>query len=48
MTRRSYLAIAFPVGSALAAVSALAFWTGWTMYTGEQNEMDEGADAARA
>ena len=48
MTRRSYLAIAFPVGSALAAVSALAFCIGWTMYMSEQNEMDEGEDAARA
>ena len=46
MTRRSYLAIAVPVGSALAAVSALAFWIGWTMYTGEQDEMDEGEGAS--
>jgi hypothetical protein len=46
MTRRSYLAIAIPVGSALAAVSALAFWIGWTMYTGEQDEMDAGEGAS--
>jgi hypothetical protein len=46
MTRRSYLAIAIPVGSALTAVSALAFWIGWTMYTGEQDEMDEGEGAS--
>ena len=46
MTRRSYLAIAIPVGSALAAVSALAFWIGWTMYTGEQDEMDDGEGAS--
>jgi hypothetical protein len=46
MTRKSYLAVALPVGSALAAVSALAFWIGWTMFTGEDEELDEpGADA---
>ena len=32
MTRKSYLAVALPVASALAAVSALAFWIGWTMF----------------
>jgi hypothetical protein len=41
MTRRSYLALALPVGSALAAVSALAFWIGWTMFTGEDEESEE-------
>lgn len=40
MTRKSYLAVAIPVGSALAAVSALAFWIGWTMFTGEDEELD--------
>ena len=44
MTRKSYLAVALPVASALAAVSALAFWIGWTMFTGEEDELDE-ADA---
>lgn len=41
--RRSYMAIALPVMSAIAAVSALAFWIGWTMFTGEgedENEQD--------
>ena len=41
MTRRSYLAVALPVLSALAAVSALAFWIGWTMFTGEDEDLDE-------
>ena len=41
MTRRSYMAVAIPVMSALAAVSALAFWIGWTMFTGEAEETDE-------
>jgi hypothetical protein len=41
MTRKSYMAVAIPVGSALAAVSALAFWIGWTMFTGEDEELEE-------
>lgn len=45
MTRKSYLAVALPVASALAAVSALAFWIGWTMFTGEQDAIDTGDDA---
>jgi len=45
--RRSYMAIALPVMSALAAVSALAFWIGWTMFTGEaEEEMEELPDEA--
>lgn len=35
VTRKSYMAIALPVTGALAAVSALAFWIGWTMFTAE-------------
>jgi hypothetical protein len=45
MTRKSYLAVALPVASALGAVSALAFWIGWTMFTGEQDAIDAGDDA---
>jgi hypothetical protein len=45
MTRKSYLAVALPVASALAAVSALAFWIGWTMFTGESEEMEAGDEA---
>ena len=31
--RKSYLAIAMPVTGAMAALSALAIWVGWTMLT---------------
>ena len=31
LVRRSYLAIALPVGFAVAALSAVAFWVGYTM-----------------
>ena len=41
MTRKSYMAVALPVMGALAAVSALAFWIGWTMFTAEIEEMEE-------
>lgn len=33
--RRSYMAVALPVMAGLAAVSALAFWVGWTLLTSE-------------
>lgn len=33
--RRSYTALAIPVALAVAAVSALAGWVGWTMLTTE-------------
>ena len=36
-TRRSYAALALPIAAALAALSALAFWIGWTMMTTESN-----------
>ena len=29
--RRSYLAVALPVITAVGVISALAFWVGWTM-----------------
>ena len=41
MLRKSYAAVALPVASALAVVSALAFWIGWTLFTGEE---DDGED----
>ena len=44
MLRRSYLAVALPMMGALAAVSALAFWIGWTMFTAESEEMQEGVE----
>jgi hypothetical protein len=34
--RRSYMAVALPVMTAVAAVSALAFWVGWTLLTTEE------------
>ncbi len=39
--RRSYMAVALPVMTAIAAVTALAFWIGWTMFTAEGEELDE-------
>jgi hypothetical protein len=38
--RRSYMAVALPVMATLAAVSVLAFWIGWTMFTTE-SELEE-------
>jgi hypothetical protein len=38
--RRSYMAVALPVMGVLAAISALAFWIGWTMFTTE-SELEE-------
>jgi uncharacterized membrane protein YesL len=38
--RRSYMAVALPIMAALAAISALAFWIGWTMFTTE-SELEE-------
>ena len=38
--RRSYMAVALPVLGVLAAISALAFWIGWTMFTTE-SELEE-------
>jgi hypothetical protein len=39
--RRSYVALALPVMGALAAISALAFWIGWTMFTAESELGEE-------
>ena len=44
MMRRSYFAIALPVMSALAAVTAIAFWIGWTMFQAEDE--DEGGEGS--
>ena len=43
VVRKSYLAIAIPVGLVLAGMSALAIWVGWTMMTTETDlpEPDE-------
>jgi transposase len=45
--RRSYMALALPVMAALAAISALAFWIGWTMFTAE-GELEEGLEEEEA
>lgn len=44
ITRRSYLALALPVLSAVAVVNALAFWIGWTMFTGEDEDLEDDLD----
>lgn len=33
--RRSYVAVAIPVASAVAGLTALTMWVGWTMLTTE-------------
>ena len=43
--RRSYMALALPVMGALAAISALAFWIGWTMFTTESELAEEELEA---
>ena len=35
VARRSYLALAIPVTAAVAGLSAVAMWVGWTMLTTE-------------
>ena len=37
VARRSYMALALPLMGALATVSALAFWIGYTMFTTESD-----------
>lgn len=43
MMRRSYFAVALPVAAAVATISALAFWVGWTMANTEPDlaELEE-------
>lgn len=41
VARRSYIAVALPLMTILGAVSALAFWIGWTMFTAEDEEEEE-------
>jgi hypothetical protein len=50
LMRKSYLAIAMPVTGAMAALSALAFWVGWTMLTtpADMPEEDFGSDPEAA
>jgi len=47
--RRSYMAVALPVMAAVAAVSALAFWVGWTLLSTEEEIPElEGESAGTA
>jgi len=46
LTRKSYLAVALPVTGAMAALSALAFWIGWTMFTTPADSADLEPDAS--
>jgi hypothetical protein len=39
--RRSYAALALPVTAAMATLTALAFWVGWTMMTMEEEPEEE-------
>lgn len=48
LIRRSYLAVALPVAGAIAALSALAFWIGWTMATTPADMPEPDFDAADA
>ena len=54
MLRRSYLAVALPVLTAMGAVSGLIFWVGYTMMSMEPDltdlelETEEGAEEASA
>lgn len=54
MLRRSYLAVALPVLTAMAAVSGLIFWVGYTMMSMEPDltdlelESEEGEEDAEA
>lgn len=43
LMRRSYIAIALPVVTAVGIISALAFWVGWTMANTEEDlaELEE-------
>ena len=36
--RKSYLALALPVTAAMATVTVLTFWLGWTMLTMEEED----------
>ena len=40
--RRSYLAIALPIGAVLAVISGFAFWVGYTMATNAWDDADFG------
>lgn len=45
-SKRSYAALALPVGAGVAALSALAFWVGYTMAYAELDDEDAPAEDA--
>ncbi|HLZ71685.1 MAG TPA: hypothetical protein VKV26_17420 [Dehalococcoidia bacterium] len=47
IVRRSYWALALPIAFAVAGISALAIWVGWTMMTTEA-DVPEPEDEAPA
>jgi len=48
-SRRSYAALALPVGAGLAVISGLAFWVGYTMATTDWNDpADYGVEPSSA
>lgn len=46
LVRKSYLALAVPITLAVAGLSALALWVGWTMLTTETDFPEEAEAAA--
>ena len=46
--RKSYLAIALPMTAAMATVTALAFWVGWTMMSMEEEPEEAPVTATEA
>ncbi len=45
VARRSYVALALPITVAVAGISALAVWVGWTMMTTE-SDLPEAEESA--
>jgi hypothetical protein len=48
LARKSYVALALPVTLAVAGISALAIWVGWTMMTTEADLSEPDQAAATA
>jgi hypothetical protein len=46
--RRSYLALALPMTAAMAALTAITFWVGWTMLVMEEEAEDDAIVEAAA
>jgi hypothetical protein len=48
VARKSYYTLALPITLAVAAVTGLAFWVGWTMMTTEADVPEPGESEAPA